>query len=160
MLSCVSLLPLNQSMRINTAHWRDGHDGTLKVWHILLHAQAPLRDFPCAFARMRECDALCNARKCSSSANGCNEPHCGNDIMYEMLCKIAHALSQKKFRILNFFTIAQARNLAKLHKKTHDGARALSYISYMKSYGQNFLYNGWPRDHFWPFTLISLHINI
>ena len=43
--------------------------------------QAPLRDFPCDFARMRECDALGDARKCSSSVNGCAEPHCGNRII-------------------------------------------------------------------------------
>ena len=76
-----------------------------------------LRDSPCDFARMRECDALGDATKCSSSANGCAERHCGN-WNYHMKC---HAISlthyRKKFRILNFFTLTQSRNIAKSHKK-------------------------------------------
>ena len=36
------------------------------------------RDFPCDFVPMRECDSLGDDRKCSSSANGCAESHCGN----------------------------------------------------------------------------------
>ena len=74
---------------------RPQSDAILKVMS-RHYAQAPLCDFPCDFARMREYDALGDARKCSSSANGCAEPHCGNRISYEMSRNIGHALSQKK----------------------------------------------------------------
>ena len=41
----------------------------------------------------------------------------GIALSYEMSRNIAHALSQKKFRIPNIFTITQSRNLAKSHEK-------------------------------------------
>ena len=76
------------------------------------NAQAPLRDFPCDFSRMRECDALGDARKCSSRANGCAEPHCGNRIIEMSTISLTH-YRKKKIRILNFSTITQSRKIAR-----------------------------------------------
>ena len=80
-------------------------------------SQTPVRDFPCDFAIMRECDAIGDAKKCSSKRKRMpwttlQRLHCG------MNC---HAISlthyRKKFRNLNFFAIIWYRDFAISHEK-------------------------------------------
>ena len=67
------------------------------------NAQAPLCDFPCDFAIMRECDALGDARQCYLVQTDVRSHTAAIALLYEMSRNIAHALSQKKVQNSKLF---------------------------------------------------------
>ena len=92
----------------------------VRVMRQVPYGQAPLCDFPCDFAIMRECDALGDARKSLSSANGCAEPHCGNRIIVWNVTQYRSRIITKK--VQNFDkVVSQYRKIARENRIVEPG---------------------------------------